>query len=88
MSGATAKSKPTTSKIDEKELARLRRQDYWLQMSRAKLVMDLIFVCALKSVVFVPFSMTLNDACSIHCVQDQARQRTRAGHHWTSVCRA
>lgn len=44
MSGATAKSKPTTSKIDEKELGRLRRQDYWLQVTRAKLVMDLIFV--------------------------------------------
>jgi hypothetical protein len=44
MSGATAKSKPTTSKIDEKELTRLRKQDYWLQMTRAKLAMDLIFV--------------------------------------------
>lgn len=45
MSGATAKSKPTTSKIDEKELSRLQKQDYWLQITRAKLVMDLIFVC-------------------------------------------
>jgi hypothetical protein len=44
MSGATAKSKPTTSKIDEKEMTRLRRQDYWLQVTRAKLAMDLIFV--------------------------------------------
>ncbi|TFK43359.1 hypothetical protein BDQ12DRAFT_674839 [Crucibulum laeve] len=44
MSGATAKSKPSASKIDEKELSRLQKQDYWLQISRAKLVMDLIFV--------------------------------------------
>lgn len=44
MTGATAKSKPKSTKIDEKELARLQKQDYWLQISRAKLVMDLIFV--------------------------------------------
>jgi sulfite reductase alpha subunit-like flavoprotein len=49
MTGATAKSTPKASKIDEKELARLQKQDYWLQMSRAKLVMDLIFVCTLKA---------------------------------------
>ena len=52
MTGATAKSKPKTSKIDERELARLQRQDYWLQISRAKLVMDLIFVCACSFVAF------------------------------------
>ncbi|KAF8897369.1 hypothetical protein BD779DRAFT_1667359 [Infundibulicybe gibba] len=44
MTGATAKSKPKISKIDEKELSRLQKQDYWLQVTRAKLVMDLIFV--------------------------------------------
>ncbi|KAK0206248.1 hypothetical protein DFS33DRAFT_1381369 [Desarmillaria ectypa] len=44
MSGATAKSKPKMSKIDEKELERLQKQDYWLQITRAKLAMDLIFV--------------------------------------------
>ncbi|EAU84269.2 hypothetical protein CC1G_01265 [Coprinopsis cinerea okayama7 len=42
--GASAKSKPKVSKIDEKELSRLQRQDYWLQVTRAKLAMDLIFV--------------------------------------------
>jgi hypothetical protein len=47
MTGATAKSKPTSSKIDEKEHSRLQRRDYWLQVTRAKLVMDLIFVCML-----------------------------------------
>jgi len=31
--------------VDEKELARLQKQDYWLQITRAKLLMDLIFVC-------------------------------------------
>ncbi|KAG6890900.1 hypothetical protein C0995_000857 [Termitomyces sp. Mi166 len=46
MTGVTAKSRSKGTKIDEKELARLRKQDYWLQISRAKLVMDLIFVCA------------------------------------------
>lgn len=49
MSGTTAKSKPTASKIDEKELARLQQQDYWLKITRAKLVMDLIFVCMFLS---------------------------------------
>ncbi|KAF8974408.1 hypothetical protein BDZ97DRAFT_1911594 [Flammula alnicola] len=44
MTGATAKSKPKTSKLDEKELSRLRNQDYWLQVTRTKLLMDLIFV--------------------------------------------
>jgi len=44
MSGATAKSKPSAYRTDEKELSRLRTKDYWLQISRAKLVMDLIFV--------------------------------------------
>ncbi|KAJ7904350.1 hypothetical protein B0H14DRAFT_598897 [Mycena olivaceomarginata] len=44
MTAATAKSKPATSKQDEKELSRLQKQDYWLQVTRAKLAMDLIFV--------------------------------------------
>ncbi|KAJ2916520.1 hypothetical protein MD484_g3930, partial [Candolleomyces efflorescens] len=44
MSGASAKSKPKASKLDEKELSRLQKQDYWLQVTRAKLAMDLIFV--------------------------------------------
>ncbi|KAJ7742424.1 hypothetical protein DFH07DRAFT_964472 [Mycena maculata] len=41
---ASAKSKPASSKRDEKELARLQKQDYWLQVTRAKLAMDLVFV--------------------------------------------
>ncbi len=45
MTGVTAKSTPISTKNDEKELGRLQKQDYWLQVSRAKLVMDLIFVC-------------------------------------------
>jgi hypothetical protein len=49
MAGATAKSTPKASKIDEKELARLHKQDYWLQITRAKLVIDLIFVCMSKN---------------------------------------
>jgi len=46
MSGATAKSTPRNTQIDETELQRLQRQDYWLRIQRAKLVMDLVFVCA------------------------------------------
>ena len=42
---ASTTSKPKASVYEEKELARLQKQDYWLQVSRAKLVMDLIFVC-------------------------------------------
>lgn len=45
MAGATAKSKPRTSKLDDQELSRLKKQDYWLQVTRVKLLMDLIFVC-------------------------------------------
>ncbi|KAF9008890.1 hypothetical protein BDQ17DRAFT_1275160 [Cyathus striatus] len=44
MSGATSKSTSKSTRHDEKELARLQRQDYWLLISRAKLIMDLIFV--------------------------------------------
>ncbi|KAG2158835.1 uncharacterized protein EDB93DRAFT_1075635 [Suillus bovinus] len=44
LAGATSKSQPKASKIDERELTRLEKQNYWLQISRAKLVMDLIFV--------------------------------------------
>jgi hypothetical protein len=46
MTGATAKSKSENiSKLDDKEVSRLKKQDYWLQVTRAKLLMDLIFVC-------------------------------------------
>ncbi|CCM02842.1 uncharacterized protein FIBRA_04954 [Fibroporia radiculosa] len=44
MGGATAKSNPAASKVDETELGRLQRQDYWIQVTRLKLLMDLIFV--------------------------------------------
>ncbi|OCH93626.1 hypothetical protein OBBRIDRAFT_885448 [Obba rivulosa] len=44
MAGTTTKSNPMTSKLDEKELARLQRQDYWIQVTRLKLLMDLLFV--------------------------------------------
>jgi hypothetical protein len=45
MTGATSKSKGKSTKLDERELARLQRRDYWLQISRTKLLMDLIFSC-------------------------------------------
>jgi len=43
-SGATTKSNPSANKIDETELERLRKQDYWLVVTRNKLLLDLIFV--------------------------------------------
>ena len=46
MAGATGKSNPSAQKLDHKELARLQRQDHWIQVTRLKLLMDLIFVCA------------------------------------------
>jgi len=45
MTGVTAKSKPRATKMDARELSRLQKQDFWLQVSRAKLAMDLVFVC-------------------------------------------
>lgn len=50
MSGATAKSNPTATRLDDKELGRLRRQDRWIVLSRIKLLMDLVFVCECLSV--------------------------------------
>ncbi|KAI0786352.1 hypothetical protein C8Q75DRAFT_771440 [Abortiporus biennis] len=44
MTGATTKSNPTANQVDHKELERLQRQDYWIQVSRLKLVMDLVYV--------------------------------------------
>ncbi|GJE84634.1 peroxisomal biogenesis factor 11 family protein [Phanerochaete sordida] len=44
LGGSTAKSNPTATKLDQKELGRLQRKDYWILMSRWKLLMDLIFV--------------------------------------------
>ena len=37
LSGVTAKSQGTLSKVDERELFRLQQKDYWLQISKAKL---------------------------------------------------
>ena len=45
MAGATAKSTPQRTKVDDRELKLLQKQAYWLQVQRTKLLMDLIFVC-------------------------------------------
>jgi len=42
--GASTKSNPSANKIDETELERLRKQDYWLVVTRNKLLLDLVFV--------------------------------------------
>ncbi|THH05125.1 hypothetical protein EW145_g5029 [Phellinidium pouzarii] len=44
MSGTTASSKSTTSKVVERELEKLHRQDFWLRIQRTKLLLDLLFV--------------------------------------------
>ncbi|KAH9999409.1 hypothetical protein BJV77DRAFT_939899 [Russula vinacea] len=44
MAGATAKSTPRRTKVDDRELKLLQKQAYWLQVQRTKLIMDLIFV--------------------------------------------
>nr|GAT53991.1 predicted protein [Mycena chlorophos] len=44
MASASANSKSAASKYDEKELGRLQKQDYWLRITRWKLLMDLVFV--------------------------------------------
>lgn len=48
-SGATTKSNPSANKIDETELERLRKDDYWLVVTRNKLLLDLIFVCKMTN---------------------------------------
>lgn len=50
--GATTKSNPSANKIDETELERLRKQDYWLVVTRNKLLLDLVFVCEFPSSEF------------------------------------
>ena len=45
MTGATSKSNPSAQKVDHKELERLQRKDYWIVVTRMKLLMDLIYVC-------------------------------------------
>ena len=60
LTGATAKSKPGKSKVDDKELSRLKKQDYWLQVTRAKLLMDLIFVCKLN-LASEPLDLNISD---------------------------
>jgi hypothetical protein len=42
--GATGKSLPHR-RHDERELQRLQVKDYWMKITRTKLLMDLIFVC-------------------------------------------
>lgn len=50
--GASTKSNPSANKIDETELERLRKQDYWLVVTRNKLLLDLVFVCKFLTFLF------------------------------------
>jgi len=88
-SGATTKSNPSANRIDETELGRLRKQDYWLVITRNKLLLDLIFVCELPAQVSVrPASSTLR---SVRLLQRKARKSNstsvdRAGCCLLKVC--
>lgn len=84
MTGTTAKSTPKASKIDDKELTRLHRQGYWLRISRAKLVMDLIFVCTSKLHTY----QRINNKLMIYSLQSiptEACKRISEDHCW-SLC--
>jgi hypothetical protein len=48
VTGATGKSNPYR-KHETRELRRLQEKDYWMQITRAKLLADLVFVCALHA---------------------------------------
>ena len=50
--GASTKSNPSASRIDNTELERLKKKDYWLVVTRNKLLLDLIFVCESPKAVF------------------------------------
>jgi hypothetical protein len=47
-----------TRRTEEKELQRLRTKDYWMQVQRAKLLMDLVFVCAWARLSATAVSLT------------------------------
>lgn len=82
MTGATAKSNPTANRLDGKELSRLQRQDYWIMMSRWKLLMDLIFVCEF-TVGGLRLRFDADVPSSIQCLQFQASEELRADLHRT-----
>ena len=50
--GASTKSNPSASRIDNTELERLKKKDYWLVVTRNKLLLDLIFVCESPKALF------------------------------------
>lgn len=88
MSGVTAKSTPKSAKTDEKELVRLQRQDYWLQVSRAKLVMDLIFVCESLQLLWGWIRRTSNlrhGYNSLRTLPHQTSKGHRQSIHWPLV---
>lgn len=89
MGGATTKSNPAANKLDNKELVRLRRQDHWIQVTRMKLLMDLIFVCK--------FALPLTESArrsspwprpSVRRVPPQARQRSGTNYGGPRLCSA
>jgi hypothetical protein len=88
MSNGTIKTKPSTKKSDERELSRLRQKDYWLQVSRAKLIMDLIFVCE-SFLVEKSHAQKIDDffffLFSIRYLQVETRPRFNQGVYWPDI---
>jgi|SRR5712671_1833273 len=87
MAGATAKSTPRNTKIDDRELKLLQKQAYWLQVQRTKLLMDLIFVCEWRD---APLNLHWADLeatsqFSVRCIQVAARKRSNASALWPGL---
>ncbi|KAI6034295.1 hypothetical protein BKA83DRAFT_4460754 [Pisolithus microcarpus] len=51
MSGATSKSQPKASKVDEKELTRLQRKTHWLKLTRTETTYDVFRLSRGKDVI-------------------------------------
>jgi hypothetical protein len=75
--GASTKSNPSANKIDETELERLRKQDYWLVVTRNKLLLDLVFVCKFSGAKLSDRVAGL-PAHSIRLLQREARENHSA----------
>jgi hypothetical protein len=83
VAGATGKSIPGR-KVDDRELQRLQEKDYWLQITRAKLLMDLIFVCQCH--VYSVWLLVLNCLVSLRRLQAQPGETICAVICWPCFC--
>jgi hypothetical protein len=81
---ATPSAGTTTGQAtDEVELTKMRRQQYWSQVQRLKLLMDLIFVCASGR---NPIMNLTNEITSVRCLPHQTIQQYCQNSVWSGVC--